>query len=400
MKKALVIGGLVVAGLAAAFVLTRKGEEPPPEVYAVRVAKARVEERVRATGHVEPSNRVRVSVNLTGELMRLHAREGQQVAKGDLLAEIDLGSASAVMRQRQANVAAARSAATGAAVRLQELDRQVAETRALKEKGVATGNDLARLASERRLAQAALREAQARVTQAEAESDELKVRVGQSQIMAPMAGTVISVEKEAGERVRGSDMVEDVLLVLAPLDAMEVAILVTERDVVNLEVGAPAEITMAALGAQKIPGKVMSIAASATVKDRGTAMETTHFLVKLAFATVPARLRPGMTAQVDILARAKEDVLAVPFEAVAARPLGAPDAKEVVFVAEGAIARQREVHTGLAGDQVLEVLDGLKEGEVVLAGPYQLVHQEIWDGAPIRVAPMAAETPPAAKLVR
>lgn len=400
-----IVGTLIIVGAAVAWSATRKGPEAP-EATTTRVVRTRIEEWVRASGHVEPSNSVRVSANVTGELVQLLVREGHQVVKGQVLAEIDRGPVNAVLRQRLASLKAARSTAGGEAAQLDELTRQVDKERALQAKGVTAGDELARLEAESRIARAKLQSARFRAEQAEAEYEELRVRVGQSQVLAPVAGTIISVEKKQGERIRGSDMVEDVLLVLAPLDAMEVEIAVTEQDVVNLQVGVPAKIAMHALGLTDIPGKVVAIASSATVIERGTATEITRFLVKLTFDQIPERLRPGMTAQVSILARSKDKVLAVPFEAVAARPrsvLSAPggplagstaggagsDSIPIVFVHDGGIAHARPVTTGLAGDHMLEILEGLSEGDEIISAPYQLVHQDLWHGAQVRAFPEA-----------
>lgn len=419
-KKPAIGVALVVVGAAVAWAVSRSGGDERPMASSAAVVRTRVVEWVRASGHVEPSTQVKVSANVTGRLAVLGVREGDQVTKGAILAQIDVGPMQDVLRQRDANLQAARSGVTGEQVHVANLARELKAMRDLRSKDIASTNDLERLTSEHRVAQAALQAAHHRVRQAQAEYDEMRSRVGQAELTAPVTGSIITLAKKQGERIRGSDMDEDVLLVIAPLDAMEVEVEITEQDVVNLEIDSPAIIAMPALQLSAIPGKVAAIASSARIQNPGTAIETTRFRVKLKFDAIPPRLRPGMTAQVSILAREKDGVLAVPFEAVAARsrtvleaagvkvPERPPtettagvgtDSISIVFVLVDGRAEARIVKTGLAGDRVLEIVEGVAEGDEVLSGPYQLVHQDLWPGAPVRVRPTDAP-PPAAQVKR
>jgi HlyD family secretion protein len=221
-----------------------------------------------------------------------------------------------------------------------------------------------------------------------------------------MDGVVTKREKQVGERVRGSDFSEDVIVVISTLSKMEVKVEVGEHEVIFVKEGDPAEIEIDAMPERKFPAQVVEVARNATVKNAGTEAEVTTFFVRLALTEqVPGAL-PGMSGQAAISTDTRDDAVVVPIQAVTvrterqlARKEGAdsegplPQAplppgkkarrdpmRKVVFVMEDGVARARPVETGLASDTEIEIVSGLSAGEKVVEGPYRVLSRDLEDG--------------------
>jgi HlyD family secretion protein len=394
---------LVLGVLALVF-----GGEETIEVNTTQVGKTTLIRYVRAAGHLQPSNQVRISASVTGDLAKLFVQENQSVKRGDVLAEIDPGSLDAVMSQKQAAVRETAAQASSEQTRLEQAQKSLRGAEGLLKSGLVSAAELARIRGDVRIAHSQYEAALQRMKQAKGELAEAQLRVGRTRLIAPMEGTVISVEKKEGERVRGSEFSEDVLLTIAPLDAMEVEVEVSEHDVTELHEGESAVVVLPALADQEVPGKVAKIATSATIVNRGQPGEVTRFKVRLLLDVLPKTVRPGMTGRVTIQANTRENVLAVPFEAVTAR---LPDELEqrtqkpedaavtanlgavrkpvpVVFVVEKGRAVARQIKTGVSSESAVEVLEGLKEGEVVIVGPFQALSRDLWSGAEVTAKPI------------
>lgn len=358
------------------------------------VTRGPIEQLVRGTGHVEPLRRVRISARVTGELVSLGVREGERVRRGTVVAVIDVGPEGLIVRQRESSMRALEAEVRMEETRLAAATDEEARVARLVEKTLASEADLARARQETRIAAAQLDSARHRVAQARQELEEARARMGQTRLVAPLDGTVLSIERREGERVRGSEFAEDVLMTLAPLDTMQVDVEVGEEDVRYLQEGTPARIKLRALGNLEIAGEVASIATSATIYNRGQQNELTRFRVSLQMERVPEGLRPGMSAEALLVVRSREDALRIPFEALAARPLNGQKAVPVAFTVEQGRAIARPVVTGLVGETQVEVLEGLREGEPVVVGPFQAVSKELAEGT--RVAPLPSAPSPVA----
>ncbi len=138
-------------------------------------------------------------------------------------------------------------------------------------------------------------------------------------LTSPIDGNVIELSREVGERVRGSDFSEDVVMTIAALSAMEVKIEVGEHEVVHLKTGQPAEVTLDALEGESFQGSVVEIAQKALIKNPGTEAEVTTFPVTVALDSRPPGVLPGMSAEVRISAETHNDAVLVPIQAVTVR---------------------------------------------------------------------------------
>jgi len=232
-------------------------------------------------------------------------------------------------------------------------------------------------------------------------------------IYAPIDGVVTSRQKQVGERVRGSDFSEDVIVVVSTLAAMEVKVEVGEHEVVYLHMADHAVVEIDALPDEKIPAEVIEIAQNANIKNQGTEAEVTTFFVRLALLAASPRARPGMSAQAVITTDTHDNALKVPIQAVTARPgkeveekgpaladaspaasaadLDVPLTKrkpvmqKMVFVVAEGVARATPVQVGLANENEIEIVSGLSEDARVVIGPYKVLARELKDGKPVIV---------------
>lgn len=413
--KGLIALALVLVGLRWA---TRTPELEAIDVVSAKARMATVVRKIRATGHVEPVTKVRVSASISGDLLALHVKEGDVVVRGQPLAEIDKARLAAVLRQAEASARSASAAVNVENAQLDQAESELARAGEMHKKGLSTDAELDRMRSRVDITKARLDGAKQRVEQARASLDEAKARLQQTRIAAPIDGSVIRLWKKVGERIRGSDLAEDILATIAPLHAMEVEVQVSEQEVVNLEVGQIAEIEIDALGERTIPGRVVEIASAATVRFRGEEREVTSFTVTVGLDRIPERLRSGMSASVAIVTATHEDVVAVPIEAVTARlpsklkvraeellakrkekriwdrdsddkPPEAVRRREkpvrIVFTIANGFVEPQRIETGISSDTSIEVLSGLKANDEVVAGPYRVISRELAGGSKVKV---------------
>jgi HlyD family secretion protein len=227
-----------------------------------------------------------------------------------------------------------------------------------------------------------------------------------------MDGIVTQRLKQVGERVRGSDFSEDVIMVIATLSKMEMKSEIGEHEVVYVKEGDPADIEIDAFPERKFKAQVVEVARKATVKNAGTEQEVTTFIVRMALVDqVPGAL-PGMSAQAAVSTDTREDAVVIPIAAVTVRPekdllpkpAGSTDQaaaapppppapgkkakreplKKVIFVVQDGVARLRQVETGLASDTEIEIVSGLQAGEKVVEGPYRALSKELGDGKKVK----------------
>jgi len=240
--------------------------------------------------------------------------------------------------------------------------------------------------------------------QARAALKQARDDLSKTTIYSPMAGTVTDLNKEQGEIAIGSQFQPDVILVVADLSEMEAQVNVDENDIVQIAVGQEAEIQVDALPDQVLHGTVSEIANSANASAMGTQEQKTEFEIKIAIKEPPQTLRPGMTATSDVFTKTNENALSVPIASVAVRTVDqlakkGEDAKkaeetykadkdgfvEIVFVIAGGKAEAHPVKTGIQSDELIEILDGLKEGDEVVTGSYRAISKDLVNGGVVTV---------------
>ncbi|MFL5352367.1 efflux RND transporter periplasmic adaptor subunit [Archangium sp.] len=401
--KAVIAGGLFLGGAA----ITAGGlkDRPPPTVEA-QVTKARkgsITRTITGAGKVQAATTVKISSNLSGDLVELLVKEGGRVTKGQVLGRIDRKRYEASTKQAQAAQNAARSDAQVTQVEADRTAAELARVDELGKKGLASAAEVDQSRAARDSALARLASAQQRLAQASAAYEEAQSNLAKTTLLSPIDGNVIEMSREVGERVRGSDFSEDVVMTIAALNIMEVKFEVGEHEVVHLKPGQPADITVDALEGETYQGQVVEIAQKALIKNPGTEAEVTTFPVTVALSTRPPRVLPGMSAEVRITAEKHDDTVLVPIQSVTVRPeKSLPDyqppvegalavarraeslSKVVFVVGEDNKVQLKRVTTGIASDTDLEILEGIKPDEKVVEGPYRTLSKELKHGDMVR----------------
>jgi HlyD family secretion protein len=392
---ALGVVGITVAGLK---------DRPPPavDVQTAKAKKGTISRVVVGAGKIESVTTVKISSNLSGDLLQRFVKDGDPVKKGMVLAKIDARPFLAQEKQALAAANAAKSDIASAQVDVDRYTLELKRTKTLADRGMSSGAELDLAKSNYDGAVARLNSAKEKYTSNVAMYEQQETNVARTELLSPIDGNVIELTREVGERVRGSDFSEDTVMTVAALNNMQVKIEVGEHEVVYLKPGQRAEMSVDALEGQTFEGSVVEIAQKATIKNPGTESEVTTFPVKVLLDNRPAGVLPGMSAEVRITAETRGDAVIVPIQAVTVRPektlpevktateanttLTAPKrsretlAKVVFVVDQDNKAHARRVRTGIASDTDLEIIEGLQEGEKVVEGPFRTVSKELKDG--------------------
>lgn len=401
---------LAVAGIVAASLRPRP--EPPLPVQLTTARRAAITRKVTAAGKLQAATTVKVSANISGDLVELPVREGDRVRRGDLVARVDGRRHAAQVKQQEALRAAATAELQAERAVIARLEQDLRRVERLARVGDASQAELERAQADLRAEQAKADAAQERIAQADAALADARHLLSFATILAPIDGIVVTRAKQPGERVRGSDLSEDPIVTIATLASMEAKVEVGEHEIVFLEEGDQAEVEIDAFPDRRFPARVVEAAKNATVKNAGTEAEVTVFPVRLAITGPAPGALPGMSCQASISTETHQDAVVVPVQAVTVRSRKELEAKEkgagapapsaapapggparpreamrrVVFAVEGGIARARPVETGLASEDAIEIVSGLREGEQIVEGPYKALSRELKDGKPVRQA--------------
>jgi HlyD family secretion protein len=369
-------------------------------------------ETVSATGKIQPEIEVKIASMVSGEIITLPIKEGQVVKKGDLLVKINPDLYTSGLNRSVANLAAAKSGLTQAEAQFKEAKANYDRNKTLFEKGIISKSDWDKTVASFEVTKATKQSAYFNVQSASATVNEARDNLGRTIIYAPADGTISVLNVELGERVLGTQqMAGTEILRVANLNNMEVEVDVNENDIVKIKVGDKAKVEVDAYLKKQFKGIVTSISNSASTAL--TADQVTNFKVKIRILKEsyqdllegkPATyspFRPGMTATVDIVTKTKTNVLAVPISSVVVKsdttavkeskvdvaeltekePIPKIDKKlECVFVKVGDKAKIRIIKTGIQDDTSIEVITGLKKGDVIITGPYTTVSKELNSG--------------------
>jgi HlyD family secretion protein len=391
-----VLGVMVIALALIVFLGSRK--EPVVTIQAEKVKIRTITQIVTSTGKIQPEIQVKISPEVSGEIVALPVKEGDRVKKGQLLMRIKADFYAAQRDQSTAGLLQAKAS-------LSRTQPEYERVEALYQKGLASRSEYDQARAAHESSKAALAQATASLNQAE---ESLR----KTTIFAPMDGTVSQLNSELGERVLGTQQFQGTeVMTIADLSRMEARVDVSETDVINVSIGDTARITVDAMPGKKVNAVVYEIANTATSKGLGTQEEVTNFEVKMRILGKDVILRPGMSMTADIETETRADVLTVPIQSVTTRQPkmevkeGQGDGqsgavvqaggtlrqrsesktKEIVFVVDNGSVKAVPVKRGIADDSFVEIVEGLKEGQEVVSGSYKAINRELEDGAKVRV---------------
>lgn len=399
----------VLLGLSKAGIIGNK--DKGIEVDVSKADEITIIETVSATGKIQPEIEVKISSEVSGEIIALPVKEGQVVKKGDLLVKINPDLYTSGYNRTVAGLSQTKAGLSQADATFKEAKANYERNKTLFEKGIISKSEWDRAVSTFETAQASKQSAYYNVQSASATVNEAKDNLGRTTIYAPADGTISMLNVELGERVLGTQqMTGTEILRVANLNNMEVEVDVNENDIVKINVGDEAKVEVDAYLKKEFKGIVTSISNSAS--SALTADQVTNFKVKIRILKESYQdllegkpdtfspFRPGMTATVDIITTRKEKVLGVPISAVVVKsdttatkkfevaendnddkPQPKSDKKyECVFVKVGDKAKIRIVKTGIQDDTNIEITSGLKKGDVVIIGPYTTVSKDLNSG--------------------
>lgn len=406
MKRRFLWGGvaLLVAAGVVVVIAARGREGKGLEVQTAKVSRQEIVQKVNATGKIQPKTQIKISADVSAKIKKLGVVEGQWVEEGTFLVGLDRERYLAAVESAEANVRSAQANATLVRQNLDRAQKEFARSKELLTRELESQSEFDAKQTAWQVEEARHKSAIEQVEQARASLKQARDDLSKTTIYAPMSGTVSELNKEEGEIALGSQFQADVILVIADLSEMEAQVNVDENDIVSIHAGQAAEIQADALLAQPLQGKVAEISSSANTAGSGTTEQKTEFEIKVGITSPPKTLRPGMTASADIVTNTNPRALSVPLQCVALRTVGQlvrkgekrkdaearfkPDRDgfvEVVFVIESGKAVARQVKTGIQSDELIEILEGLKEGEEVVAGSYRAISKDLENGAVVRI---------------
>jgi HlyD family secretion protein len=449
-KWLLIIGGLVVLvilllGLKKAGVI---GKEEGTNVSTETVKRRSITEIVTASGKVYPEVEVKISPDISGEIVELNVQEGDSVKRGQVLAKIyadiyttQRDQAAAVVTQQQAQVSNASASLEAVKARMEQAERQFKRQKQLFDEKVISRLEFEQAENAYQTAKAdynaamqTIRSGQAGVQSAEASLQRANKDLSRTSLLSPMDGVVSMLVVKKGERVVGNSMMAGTeMMRVADMRVIEVRVDVGENDIPKVKIGDSAIVEVDAYNTRKFKGVVTQIAStnrSSTGSVATSTTDVTNYEVRIRLDPESYRdlltqsrpksfaFRPGMSASADIQTRTHQNVISVPINSVTTRDKGdtgkvvgkmpkqqasndnnqpqnaegegrnTEDLDEVVFVMQkdGSVKRVK-VRTGIQDINYIEIVDGLKEGDDVITGPYTIVSKLLREGMKVKVVP-------------
>ena len=432
-KKILIGAGVVVLLGAVAFANVKFKKTDGVEVNVEAVEKRRLEAIVSASGKIQPRTLVNISADTMGRVTGLAVNEGDRVTRGQFLLEIDPRNLRTRVQSGEASLQAARSQAEqlrlsldSARVNLKAAQDALRRQQELWKGGLTTREQLERAENDVKVREADLRAQeqsvrtqQLRMRQEGATLDSARYDLSKVRLESPINGIVTRRNIEEGETAVTGTMNNPgtVLLTIADMSIIEAEVEVDETDIPNVQLGQTAKVTVDAMPGKTFTAKVTEIGNSPIQVTGQAASQATNFKVVLTLEGEIPDVRPGFTCTAEITTATRDNVLAVPIQAMtiremvvdasgnvvrepvtpgAARPRRGTgpqtDLKpgqtrkelEGVFLVRDNRAEFTPAKTGVAGEKYFEVLGGLKEKDQVITGPFTSV-REISDGSPVKV---------------
>jgi HlyD family secretion protein len=422
----------ILTVLILAAIYKAKSKPKGEDVTVEQVGKKTILETVSASGKVFPEIEVKISSDVSGEVVELLVNEGDSVVAGQILARIDADSYVSTVEQGQAGLNNAKSQLEIAKSQIESSKAQKLQILAqlenarsihnrntqLKKDGVISSMEFDQSLANLKNLEANLQAAEAAINSAtqsakgsefmvqssEANLKVLNTNLRRTTLLAPASGIISNLSIEKGERVVGTiQMAGTEMMRIANLNTMEVQVEVSENDIISVSLGDEVDIEVDAYLDKKFKGIVTQIANSASniSSITGTSLNTdqvTNFIVKIRMSPESYMgldkkypFRPGMSASVEIFTDKKEDVIAVPIMSVTTREIKVAskdnkddlqdeDFEEVVFIVEADTLKKVKVVSGVQDDDFIQIIEGLSGGETIVNGPYSAISKKLNEG--------------------
>jgi HlyD family secretion protein len=360
-------------------------------------------ESVSANGKIYPFKEVKLSLELPGEVSNIYIQEGDSVVNGDLLLEIEadnyiasVSQSNAAYNQALANLSTSKARLSQAEAQFKIIETDYNRKKQLFENEIisaveyeASQSQYFTALGEKEAAFQAVEAGKYQVQSAQAGLQQTQENLSRTRLYAPMDGIISKLNVEKGEKVVGTaQMAGTELVTVADFKEMELKIEVGENEVLQISKGDTALIEVDAYLGEEILGLVNQVAYSsnALIDQQVTKFEVKITLIKSSYEKLITEerllpFRPGMSATAEVITQRKDHILCVPIQCVTLRDLNEEDDFEektpVVFVHKDGQVFLKEVTTGIQDDTYIEILDGIEEGEEVVSAPFKAISKEL-----------------------
>ncbi len=373
---------LLLAGLGGWKVFGGSGS--PEILYTVEAVKRLdLKDGVTANGEIQALSRVNVGTTVTGEIKAIHVKDGQTVKAGDLLVTLDQERFRQDLNRAELSLRMARQDQENAEATFGKQLGTFQRQQALHDQGLISLDQYQDVKLAKDNADISLQRAKVAVQQAQSQVALAQDALEKTELRAPMAGRVTGLKAEKGETaIAGqTNIASAVLMVISDMSELLAECKISELEVAKLKPGQPAEVQVDAIPGMVFQGRVVNVATSSDrspTQSMNSNQEAQNYKVRVQLAGAAedlARLRPGMSARVAVLANEVKQVVAVPLQAVLEREdrsggLGLmARSRSVVYVLKGDVAEERVLRLGVSTRRAAEVLEGIKEGEQIISGP-------------------------------
>jgi HlyD family secretion protein len=402
-----VIAGLVIANLAMT-------DDKSTEVQIDLATRRALVETVSANGRIQPQTKVNITSQINAEIKQIAAKEGDQVKAGQLLIILDSVQIASDVEQARYGLNQISASLNGAKTRLDQAEEEFKRQEQMFANNLTSDQNFKDAKYAYLSAKSNYEATEASAKQAQAQFEKQLDYLRKSRITAPMAGVVTLVDCEVGEiaAAQTSFTQGKTLMTLSDLDVFEVEVEVDETEVTKVNLGQQVKIEVDAFPDTSFAGEVVEIGNTAIMANMGSMDQSTNFKVKVIFKQANERIRPGMSATVDITTNSRDMALSVPYSAIIVRSFdidslersknnpavaessgavasveaaehttkddtvsGMDERKELkgVFVVRNGKAEFVEISTGIADQKNIEVASGLKAGDSLISGPYAVL---------------------------
>jgi HlyD family secretion protein len=411
MKKKIIIASILVVVVAVIIVVNlRMKARSTVAVQTQKVERSDISHVVSASGYIQPKRSVDISADVAGKVAKLFIDEGDEVKEGDTLLIIDPAP-------YEADVAGQRAQLAGYVQELLQAERNLKRALEISESQKVSGGESLISEEELETVETNYEVANQRVEGARASLRRAEEYLKKITVTAPMSGMVTSLDVEEGEVAVIGTMNNPgtVLLTISDLAEMETEVKVDETDVVDLELGQEAGVTIDAYPDSVFKGNVSEIGNSPIISTRGAVgvQEAVDFLVKVALTNPPMKLKPGLSATAEITTARRDSALTIPIQAIVMRNTeeekkgtdGAEAEENTtenakseksdkeergVFVVQDGMVKFNPIQTGIVGGMEIEILDGVALGEEVVIGSYKVL-RNLKDGTKVKIETLAEQ---------
>jgi HlyD family secretion protein len=384
-KKLFIVIGLVVLVVGAPLIQARLRGGSAVEVQVETLEPRVIQSSVLASGKLVHEEEVKLSTEEIGRVTAIYVEEGQEVARGELVLQIDDQRLRAAVDQQEASVRMQEIAIQRQQLQIDNLRTQWERMQGLHERNLIDEDSFTTSSNNLEIAEVDLMSSRESLQQARANLDQQLDRLSKTQVFAPIDGTVTTLDIKVGETAIASstNIPGSSLMTIANPASIHTEVNVDEADIANVEIGQKARVFAIAYPDQPVEGIVESIAVSAKVAE---GQQGQSFAIKIRLLD-PEKitLRPGMTCRAEIFTATKGGVLAAPIQAILVEEdLSTDVVTRDVFVNRGGRAEKVAVEVGLADDTYQEIVSGLQAGDEVVTGPDRVL-RALEDGDRIAV---------------